>query len=234
MKLFKKANDAINLVKESLNTLVSRKNEITAVIASKNAEIDAFYAMPVCLDDYCSLLDGAVKAMGHNALSGVCFSLSYSPSMHRYRVWKNSAWKELEDEEGIVQEGMIPGVNREMEGEIQKEIFKHFCFFFPELVAQKLAVFLKENLAEDWGNNDYPSLNERREKIAVLRSDIAVLEQELGEVNEEINRIDKIVEIIPRPEPVIETPRTGVFVNEDGLATEIRETTTGEILATIK
>lgn len=237
MKLLNKADAAINIVTESLKALVEQKHQIAAAIESKNAEIDALYNMPVSLDDYCSMLKESLREKGKNQLCSTVGKLSkkhtdgYYPDRH---VWKKSSWAEMEGRNGSISGALVPLSGYTLgEQFIDRTMFDFMCFFFHDEMAAKLETFIRENMADRWGNEDYPPVAERREKVAALSTEIAELEKELAEVEKEINRIDGIVAAIPRPAAEAEEPISGTFIKDGNTLDIYVDPVTGSRTATI-
>lgn len=238
MTLVTKASAAINIVTESLKTLLEQKKHIITSIESKKAEIEKLYKMPVSLDDYCSLLKQSLAEHGKNELDRTLGKLNYKrtgdtifPDSH---TWKKSSWEELETRNGVISAEILPIEGRELGGDyIERRMFKFLCFFFHETLSEKLEAYIRENMADKWINGEHPPITERREKVKTLNTEIEVLETELTGVEDEIGRINGIVAAIPQPAEEPEEKTVGVF-RKDGMAIDIRkDPVTGRISATI-
>lgn len=238
MTLVTKASAAINIVTESLKTLLAQKKQIITAIEGKKDIITALYKMPVSLDDYCSLLKQSLAEHGKNELDRTLGKLDYKntsatlyPDRH---TWKMSSWEELETHDGVTSAELLPIEGRELGSDyIERRMFKFMCFFFHETLSEKLEAYIRENMADKWGNSEHPPITERREKVKTLNTEIEKLEKELAEVEDEIGRINGIVAAIPQPVQEPEEKTVGVF-RKDGMAIDIRkDPVTGRISATI-
>lgn len=233
MKLFDKANDALKLVQDSLNTLLSRQTELTQQIGQRNIDIKALQNMPMSIDDFCSFIPHFVKSEGEKLYGGI---LRANLSDGHSKDSRNKlAWGSCEDETGEISLGyhFISMASGNGVGDSDVIAFRMLCFYSPEVVIEKLANKLKSDLGKEWGNTKHPAIAERRVQVVKLREERQALEAELEEVNNEIDRINRIVEAIPKPPVTSEPPEEGVFIADNGMRTTISKDIHGNKFSTI-
>ncbi|KAF7598389.1 MAG: hypothetical protein CGU28_12115 [Candidatus Dactylopiibacterium carminicum] len=63
------------------------------------------------------------------------------------------------------------------------------CFFFPDVVYDRLMAHLKERVGQRWGNEGMPPVEERRKTVAELESQRTALLEKRRTLEGEINKI---------------------------------------------
>ncbi|EEW4293828.1 hypothetical protein NZL45_001959 [Escherichia coli] len=226
MKLFDKANDALKLVQDSLNALLSRRTELLERIEEKNAKIKALRDMPMSLDDFCSFIPHFVKDSGNKAY----------PALYSFNREANQMpWSHPENEDGEINPGhfFIRNVGGAESGNTGINFFNKMCFFFPDVVSQRLIEALKAEDGGQWGNESFPAVAERRQQVATLRDERTAIEKELEDVNGEIARISTVVDAIPKEPQPVQEPELGAFMQQNGMVLTVEADSNGRKSASI-
>ncbi|EBL5123988.1 hypothetical protein NF98_20070 [Salmonella enterica subsp. enterica serovar Rubislaw] len=182
MSLIKKAQAAVNIVSDLTASLKGQKSALEAKIAEKNDAIKKLLDMPMSFDDFCSFIHDYVRQEGEKFYSRLCYE---------NRERNSVRWGEIENENGDIDTGhfYISGSGGTLFGDTSIAAFARECFFHPENTVRRLTEKLKADLAESWGNKQFPSVEERREAIKALQAERDQIQAELDEVNANINGI---------------------------------------------
>ncbi|EKC4132997.1 hypothetical protein OPZ14_004746 [Salmonella enterica subsp. enterica] len=182
MSLIKKAQAAVNIVSDLTASLKEQKAALETKIAEKNDAIKKLLDMPMSFDDFCSFIHDYVRREGEKF---------YSRLSYENRERNLVRWGEIENENGDIDTGhfYIRDSGGTLFGDASIAAFSRECFFHPENTIRRLTEKLKADLAESWGNEQFPSVEERREAIKALQAERDQTQAELDEVNANINGI---------------------------------------------
>lgn len=182
--------EALNAVKNNLASLNEQKEKLSRRISEINGEITTLQDMPLSLNDYCSFIPEYIERFGQEEYQSFKRNLcNGSGSEGNAERWGN-----LESENGDIS-GLFRLVG--LGGNISPAdtgmaVMRKLCFFFPDVVANRLIEALEKDKSVAWGNDKLPSLAERRKTVAALVSERTGLESELAAVSEEIAGITGI------------------------------------------
>lgn len=194
MSLIQKAQAAVGIMTDLTASLLEQKTKLEAQIAEKNDAINNLFKMPLNLDDFCSYIPEWVRQKGEEF---------YSRMPYENKRDKTSwAWSEYENENGEIREHyfLIHGAQGGYYADANIREFYRECFFHPENTVKRLTDKLKSELADSWGNEQYPSIKERRITVASLQAERAKIQEELDEVNANLAGIRSAASNINIPE----------------------------------
>ncbi|AXC71655.1 hypothetical protein ABGY98_001670 [Salmonella enterica] len=194
MSLIQKAQAAVGIMTDLTASLLEQKTKLEAQIAEKNDAIQKLLNMPMNLDDFCSFIPEYVRVRGE---------LFYNRFGYENREKKLIPWGSIEKENGDVKLGnfYISGEDGSYFSDAGIASFSRECFFHPENTVKRLTDKLKSELADSWGNEQYPSIKERRITVASLQAERAKIQEELDEVNANLAGIRSAASNINIPEP---------------------------------
>lgn len=169
--------------KVSLESLYQQEKNLICSIDAFNFAIRDLQDMPLSREDYCSFIPEYIERFGREeyaAFKGqICGDGVYG---------RAERWGDLEKENGeIIGLFTLPGLaglNNFSDG--WQQVMRKLCFFFPELVANRLIDVIMQDDSVEWGNDEYPPLEERRERVAALVNKRAEYESELKALREKI------------------------------------------------
>ncbi|WP_407059350.1 hypothetical protein ACJBUE_22955 (plasmid) [Ralstonia syzygii subsp. celebesensis] len=69
------------------------------------------------------------------------------------------------------------------------DTYEALCFFCPEVVHERLMTRFKERIGKRWGNEDLPTIEERRKTISTLEAQHTVLVEKRDALEAEIGEI---------------------------------------------
>ncbi|ECG0667937.1 hypothetical protein CSL77_003517 [Salmonella enterica subsp. diarizonae] len=194
MSLIQKAQAAVGIMTDLTASLLEQKTKLEAQITEKNDAIQKLLNMPMNLDDFCSFIPEYVRVRGE---------LFYNRFGYENREKKLIPWGSVEKENGDVNPGnfYISGEDGSYFSDAGIASFSRECFFHPENTVKRLTDKLKSELADSWGNEQYPSIKERRITVASLQAERAKIQEELDEVNANLAGIRSAASNINIPEP---------------------------------
>lgn len=200
MNLIKKAQAAVNIVTDLTASLTEQKATLEAKIAGKNDAIKKLLDMPMNLDDFCSFIHDYVRKEGEKFYN----RLSYENRKRNLVRWGN-----FENENGDIDTGhfYISGSGGTLFGDANIAAFARECFFHPENTVKRLTDKLKSELAESWGNEQLPTIAERRTTIKALQAERDTIQADLDEVNANINGILTAANGMNNPGVAIKAPQ---------------------------
>lgn len=193
MSLIQKAQAAVGIMTDLTASLLEQKTKLEAQIADKNDAIQKLLNMPMNLDDFCSFIPEYVRVRGE---------LFYNRFGYENREKKLIPWGSVEKENGDVNpvNFYISGEGGSYFSDAGIASFSRECFFHPENTVKRLTDKLKSELADSWGNEQYPSIKERRITVASLQAERAKIQEELDEVNANLAGIRSAASNINIPE----------------------------------
>ncbi|EDZ5416055.1 hypothetical protein GQV58_000077 [Salmonella enterica] len=200
MNLIKKAQAAVNIVTDLTATLTEQKKKLEAQIAEKNDAIQKLLNMPMNIDDFCSFIPEYVRVRGE---------LFYDRFSYENRNKNLIPWGSIEKENGDIDTGnfYISGEDGSYFYDAGIASFSRECFFHPENTAKRLTDKLKIDLADSWGNEQYPPIEERRAKIKELQAERDAIQADLDDINANINGILSAANGINNPGATIKAPQ---------------------------
>lgn len=229
MKLFKKANDAIDLVKDCLDNLLTRKTELETIITEKNRDINRLMSLAVSLNDFCEYIPHFVKEYGKDEFRLMVTNVrqgSYGrhalSNINSETKDRHLSLRNFEDEKGNIDaSGLLTGMAGGIYNETGTAVMKKLCFFFPDVISEKLIEVFKESNIE-WGYEDNIPVAERRIKIAELVAQRSEAQSELDDVTGEIERIERLTDAIPKTPVPAEESIYGLRKGANGEIIDVR------------
>lgn len=194
MSLIQKAQAAVGIMTDLTASLLEQKTKLEAQIAEKNDAIQKLLNMPMNLDDFCSFISEHVRIKGEDF---------YDRLSYENRDSNLILWGDVESENGKIAPShfYIKGTSGTLYSDVNMAAFARECFFHPENTVKRLTDKLKSELADSWGNEQYPSIKERRITVASLQAERAKIQEELDEVNANLAGIRSAASNINIPEP---------------------------------
>ncbi|EJB7648974.1 hypothetical protein MW925_001593 [Salmonella enterica] len=194
MSLIQKAQAAVGIMTDLTASLLEQKTKLEAQIAEKNDAIQKLLNMPMNLDDFCSFISEHVRIKGDDFYDRLSYENRESNLM---------PWGAVESENGKITPSTfyIRGAGGTLYSDVNMAAFARECFFHPENTVKRLTDKLKSELADSWGNEQYPSIKERRITVASLQAERAKIQEELDEVNANLAGIRSAASNINIPEP---------------------------------
>lgn len=194
MSLIQKAQAAVGIMTDLTASLLEQKTKLEAQIAEKNDAIQKLLNMPMNLDDFCSFISEHVRIKGEDFYDRLSYENHDSNLI---------PWGAVESENGKIAPShfYIKGTSGTLYSDVNMAAFARECFFHPENTVKRLTDKLKSELADSWGNEQYPSIKERRITVASLQAERAKIQEELDEVNANLAGIRSAASNINIPEP---------------------------------
>lgn len=176
-------------LKSALSTITGQLSKLKEELADTNQQISVIGAligelrgMPLSLEDWSNYLKATIQKRADSYLPGFANSLVMpyrGDEPHNKRPWSA-----FDDSDGNPNPLYLPD-----------DIFGHMhygeamCFFFPEVIYDRLMARLKERVGHRWGNEDVPPVEERRKTIAELAARRAALLEKRRALEGEIDEI---------------------------------------------
>lgn len=173
--LFSKTKSFINELTDSTKSLMIRKKELEDKISTLNNRINELFNMPLSLDDYCSYIPSFVESCGKPDV-GI--------SGNNKTTWGDCEEKNGEVGAKIKYKRLVENITVAF-----SESFYVMCFCHPELITELLTKILKEKYKDNWGNNELPTIAERRTEVKKLITEREEAQKELTEIDACINNI---------------------------------------------
>ncbi len=177
--------DAIKTLKSALSTVTGQlsklKDELTDTdrqIGIINAQIEELRDMPINLEDWGSFLKASIQMQGEKYRPWLEGQLTGS------REQNKTPWHSFEGG-GVVSIGDY----RSGMSVHQDDAYEALCFFFPEVVHERLMTRFRERIGKRWGNEDLPTIEERRKTISVLEAQHVALVEKRNALQAEIGEI---------------------------------------------
>ncbi|EFN6740588.1 hypothetical protein EIF87_24020, partial [Escherichia coli H6] len=159
----------------STKSLMIRKKELEDKISTLNNRINELFNMPLNLDDYCSYIPSYVENCGkpYIDISGD----------------NKTTWGDCEKENGEI--GAKIKYKRLVENATSafNDSFYMMCFYHPVVITELLTKILKEKYKDIWGNNELPTIAERRLEVDKLIAEREEIQKELTEIEACVNNI---------------------------------------------
>ncbi|ENF5594801.1 hypothetical protein ABRT34_002125 [Salmonella enterica subsp. enterica serovar Newport] len=212
MNLIKKAQAAVNIVTDLTISLTEQKKKLEAQIAEKNDAIQKLLNMPMNLDDFCSFISEHVRIKGDDLYDRLSYENRESNLM---------PWGAVESESGEINPShfYIKGTSGTLYSDVNMAAFARECFFHPENTVKRLTDKFKAELAKSWGNEQLPTIAERRVTIKALQAERDAIQADLDDINANINGILSATNSINNPRAAIKAPQ----VERDEVEAELNE-----------
>ncbi|EBX9423163.1 hypothetical protein DT160_11910 [Salmonella enterica subsp. enterica serovar Mikawasima] len=200
MNLIKKAQAAVNIVTDLTISLTEQKKKLEAQIAEKNDAIQKLLNMPMNLDDFCSFISEHVRIKGDDFYDRLSYENRESNLM---------PWGAIESESGEINPShfYIKGTSGTLYSDVNMAAFARECFFHPENTVKRLTDKFKAELAKSWGNEQLPTIAERRVTIKALQAERDAIQADLDDINANINGILSATNSINNPRAAIKAPQ---------------------------
>lgn len=181
-ELIKSTKNNVSSISLLAKELAQKKEILTMELNVKNSEIKSLFDMPLNIDDFCSFIPNYVRNQANEY---------YSRLSYENKDKNNHGWGAYESESGEINAGrfFISGSGGSFIGDRGIDAFMRECFFHPENTIEKLTKEFKSQLTDSWGNNELPTIEERRVMVKNL-----VIQRD--EIKEKINSVDLEIEEI--------------------------------------
>ena len=186
MEITKNIQSALSTISGMLAKL---KDELVATncqINSINAQISEMEKMPISIDDWGKYFKAAIEKKANEHLPLVHDELITS-NPNRDHIARNQqpwSWFEGDRYDQAFNLTLFPA---------QGSPLRAMCFFFPEVIYERVMARLKERIGSQWGNEDLPSVDERRKAVVELTQQRQVLEVRRAELEGQINEISGVL-----------------------------------------
>ncbi|UDM15861.1 hypothetical protein [Vogesella sp. XCS3] len=182
MDITKNLKAALSTINGTLVKLKEELLETNSQISSLNARIYNLSQMPISLDDWGSYLKSEIDKKAKAHLPYIHEELIQS-SPHRQQIGRNQQpWSHFEDHRAdqLFNLCLFPE---------QGGVLRSMCFFFPDVVYERVMSHLKERIGNKWGNDDLPTVEERRKLVTEMQQQREALERKRAELEAQIDEI---------------------------------------------
>ncbi len=182
MEVTKTLKSALSTITGQLSKLKEELADINHQINVTGSLIQELRSMPLSLEDWGSYFKAGIQKRAESYFPGLAAGL-----LRHYRgddPHNQRPWSTFERDDGSTPPIYLPD-----------DIFSpmHYgeamCFFFPEVIYERLMARLKESVGHRWGNEDLPTVEERRKTIAELEAQRAALLEKHRALEGEIEEI---------------------------------------------
>lgn len=190
MDVMKTAQAAVAAVSGELGTLREKKNSLGQRLIAIDAEIERLRKMPINKEDFRVYLDNFIDEQAKEYGQGTSLNQWLKRGEFEHPL-DEQAWSFFEDEDGVMKTlYLMPD-----HGSLRTTGFKTLCFFFPEVVKEKLWQHFLEGAARRWTHQDIPPVAQRREQIAQLEAERETVDGEYLQVNRSIAEIQEALKL---------------------------------------
>ncbi len=183
---------ALGTVQSALQTIRGESKRLRAEIATKeearralHAEIGHLDSLPVCFDDWLPNLRRYVEACGQKAAPrGSPLRMRVGANLKPFNERKA---KELGGSANLFWDTLCTTPD-----EAAESPFNTLCYYFPDVVFEKLSAHYRETCAAEWGNEEHLRLSERAERKADLQGHIAKLDKEIAALKAELSLLNEV------------------------------------------
>lgn len=182
MDITKNLKAALSTINGTLTKLKEELVETNSQISALNAKIYHLSQMPISLDDWGKYFKAAIEKKGESHLPFVHDELIHS-NPHRGHIARNQQpWAHFEENRAdqLFNMGLFPE---------QGSPLSAMCFFFPDMIYERVMARLKERIGAKWGNDDLPPVEERRKLVAEMQQQLEALKQKRAELEAQIDEI---------------------------------------------
>ncbi|EBG5574816.1 hypothetical protein GWY41_14450 [Salmonella enterica subsp. enterica serovar Bredeney] len=200
MSLIQKAQAAVGIMTDLTASLLEQKTKLEAQIAEKNDAIQKLLNMPMNIDDFCSFISEHVRIKGDDFYDRLSYENRDSNLM---------PWGAVESENGKIAPShfYIKGTSGTLYSDVNMAAFARECFFHPENTVKRLTDKFRAELAKSWGNEQLPTIAERRVTIKTLQAERDAIQADLDDINANINGILNATNGINNPRAAIKAPQ---------------------------
>lgn len=176
-------------LKSALSTITGQLSKLKEELAETNLQIDAIGAkiqelrgMPLSLEDWSIYLKDLIQKRADSYFPGLAAGLCRSyrgDDPHNQRPWSAFEDDDANPRPLYLTDDIFSPMH----------LGEAMCFFFPEVIYDRLMTRLKERVGNRWGNDDLPTVQERRKTIAELEAQRSALLEKRGTLEGEIGEI---------------------------------------------
>ena len=192
MDVLKTAQAAVAAVSGELGTLRDKKSSLGQRLIAIDAEIERLRKLPIPKEDLRIYLKHFVTQMGKKYAS-----VSNIDQWLRRRTYDHPLderpWDAFEDADGNIR----PMENYFLPegGTLHSANVRALCFFFPEVVEEKLWSHFMERIAKGWKQADVPPVELRREQIKQLSEERETVQAEYDQVSKSMAEIQEALKL---------------------------------------
>lgn len=182
MDITKNLKAALSTINGTLAKLKEELLETNSQISGLNAKIYNLSQMPISLDDWGKYFKAAIEKKAEFHMPYVHEELIQS-NPHRGHVARNQQpWSHFEENRAdqLFNMGLFPE---------QGSTLQAMCFFFPDVVYERVMSRLKERIGAKWGNDDLPPVEDRRKLVVEMQQQREALERKRAELEAQIDEI---------------------------------------------
>lgn len=182
MEIAKNLKAALSTITGQLSTLKDDLVETNSQLSGINAKIYNLKQMPISLDDWGKYFKAAIEKKASAHLPFVHEELIQS-NPHRSQIARNQQpWSYFEENrfDQLFNMGLFPE---------QGSSLGAMCFFFPDVIYERVMARLKERIGTKWGNDDLPTVEERGKMLEELTQQREALEQKRADLEAQIDEI---------------------------------------------
>ena len=193
MTVIDTAKSAVNAFKEQAAQIQTERENTAAEIGKLKAEIKRLRDMPVSCADFSLILKDHIKAQSEQNASRLVSALEQiKPNSDGNGLeFDRYNRRPLESLESNIHSGwLFSGMKTDYDflsySQLENGaggIRSLLCFLFPDIIHDRIMQTVEEEIGEKWGNDDLPSVSERREKIIDMQNEIKDLEGKLAELD---------------------------------------------------
>ncbi|WP_054074426.1 hypothetical protein [Comamonas testosteroni] len=186
MEIAKNVQSALSTISGTLAQLKEELISTGCQINSVNAQIAELESMPISLDDWGKYFRSAIEKKAGEHLPFVHDELIAS-SPHRGHTARNQqpwSWYESDSYDQVFNLALFPSDGGSL---------RAMCFFFPEVIYERVMERLRERIGAQWGNEDLPSVDARSKSVAELVQQRQTLEERRAELELQINKISGVL-----------------------------------------
>jgi hypothetical protein len=193
MTVIDTAKSAVNAFKAQADKIQTERENTAAEIGKLKAEIKRLRDMPVSRADFSLILKDHIKAQSEQNASRLVSALEQiKPNSDGNGLeFDRYNRRPLESLESNIHSGwFFSGMKTDYDflsySQLENGvggIRSLLCFLFPDIIHDRIMQTVEEEIGEKWGNDDLPSVSERREKIIDMQNEIKDLEGKLAELD---------------------------------------------------
>ena len=193
MTVIDTAKSAVNAFKAQADKIQTERENTAAEIGKLKAEIKRLRNMPVSRADFSLILKDHIKAQSEQNASRLVSALEQiKPNSDGNGLeFDRYNRRPLESLESNIHSGwFFSGMKTDYDflsySQLENGaggIRSLLCFLFPDIIHDRIMQTVEEEIGEKWGNDDLPSVSERREKIIDMQNEIKDLEGKLAELD---------------------------------------------------
>lgn len=190
MNILRTAQAAVVAVSGELGALRDQKNSLGARLIAIDAEIERLRKLPINKEDFRVYLDNFIDEQAKEYAQGTSLNQWLKRGEFEHPL-DEQAWSFFEDEDGVMKTlHLMPD-----HGSLRTTGFKTLCFFFPEVVKEKLWQNFLDGVARRWTHQDTPPVAQRREQITQLEAERETVDSEYQQVKRSIAEIQEALKL---------------------------------------